>query len=126
MNILFKIYIFGCLLYFSYPPTPNTPGSNTPSNNDYPGAPQQGNPALAQALVAAAATASATATATATMMMQNDPQMNNNQPMNVQMNYGPGMQVIYFKKIICLGLFHKIPCLPRDCTFFSPTEMKIN
>ncbi|CAC5369214.1 ZMIZ [Mytilus coruscus] len=76
----------------SYPPTPNTPGSNTPSNNDYPGAPQQGNPALAQALVAAAATASATATATATMMMQNDPQMNNNQPMNVQMNYGPGMQ----------------------------------
>lgn len=78
----------------SYPPTPNTPGSNTPSNNDYPGGPQQGNPALSAALVAAAATASATATATATMMMHNDHP--NNQQMNMQMNmnsqYGPSMQ----------------------------------
>ena len=91
------------LFFCSYPPTPNTPGSNTPSNNDYPGGPQQGNPALSAALVAAAATASATATATATMMMHNDHP--SNQQMNMQMNmnsqYGPGMQVniVYLPKL---------------------------
>ncbi|KAJ8318285.1 hypothetical protein KUTeg_003376 [Tegillarca granosa] len=79
-----------------YPPTPNTPGSNTPisSPSEYP--PAQGNPALSAALVAAAATATATATATASMVaLHQEP---NAQQMNVQMNmqngaYPPQMQM---------------------------------
>ncbi|KAL3876464.1 hypothetical protein ACJMK2_034308 [Sinanodonta woodiana] len=73
-----------------YPPTPNTPGSNTPMSgapNDYhapPGA------LSAAALVAAAATATATATATASMValqeQQNQQQQQQQQQMNMQMN----------------------------------------
>ncbi|XP_078316465.1 zinc finger MIZ domain-containing protein 1-like isoform X2 [Crassostrea virginica] len=80
-----------------YPPTPNTPGSNTPisGHGEYPGGPgmPQGNPALSAALVAAAATATATATATASMVAIQDQQQQLNMQMNMNGQYPPQMQV---------------------------------
>lgn len=91
--------------FFSYPPTPNTPGSNTPisGHSEYPGGPgmPQGNPALSAALVAAAATATATATATASMVAIQDQQQQLNMQMNMNGQYPPQMPV----RIISLNMF---------------------
>lgn len=94
----------------SYPPTPNTPGSNTPisGHSEYPGGPgmPQGNPALSAALVAAAATATATATATASMVAIQDQQQQLNMQMNMNGQYPPQMPVrivsLYVSALICV------------------------
>lgn len=95
-----KIWISPLNSCCSYPPTPNTPGSNTPisGHGEYPGGPgmPQGNPALSAALVAAAATATATATATASMVAIQDQQQQLNMQMNMNGQYPPQMQVRTF------------------------------